>query len=277
MPRRPWVPLPHEADLFCNVYIDESSQTKHRYLILGGLVVPLSHAKLFESDIIAARDPIIAPFNSDGTPRVIKWEKVKKRNVESYKKVFDAFWRFEFKHQLYGPGDKHVDVHCVVVDTSKKSLRTTGAGDPETGFNIEIYFLCAALIAKRFDRELFHIYPDRRDAPPERLREAQKIMNLGVRKYGDTRDWPIRRLQYADPEYTQALQVVDIMIGALAFKLNGHYDKPEANPAKKELCDYILKTKAKIFKPLEPTRYTKRRFTIVHRDGSKYVRPWERR
>src|SRR6476620_7991100 len=135
MPRKPWVPLPHEADLFCNVYIDESSQTKHRYLILGGLVVPLSHAEIFENDIIAARDPIIAPSRADGTPRVIKWEKVNAYNLAAYKKVFDAFWSFELRHKLYGPADKHVDLHCIAVDTSKKSLRATGEGDVETGFD----------------------------------------------------------------------------------------------------------------------------------------------
>jgi hypothetical protein len=273
MPRRPWVPLPHEADLFCNVYIDESSQTKHRYLILGGLVVPLSHADLFEADIIAARDPVIAPFHPDGTPRVIKWEKVSAYNLEAYKKVFDAFWRFEINHQLYGPKDKHVDVHCVVVDTSKKSLRATGDGDIETGFNIEIYFLCAALIGKRFAKELFHIYLDRRTTSHD-LNQARKIMNYGARKHGDTRQWPFRRLRFHDPEKCQALQVVDILIGALAYKVNGHYDKPEANKARKELCDYILLRKAKISKPLQATDYSKRRFTIVHRDGSKYVKRW---
>ena len=66
-----WTPLPHEADLFCNVYIDESSQTGHRYFVLGGLVVPLSHAAQFETDIIAARDDVIAIANPDGTPPII--------------------------------------------------------------------------------------------------------------------------------------------------------------------------------------------------------------
>jgi hypothetical protein len=39
---------------------------------------------------------------------------------------------------------------------------------------------------------------------------------------------------------------------------------PDANPAKKELCDYIL-TRAKITNPLVNTPYYRRRFMIVHR------------
>lgn len=37
-------------------YIDESSQTKFRYMLLGGLCVPLSHSAAFEADIISHRD-----------------------------------------------------------------------------------------------------------------------------------------------------------------------------------------------------------------------------
>jgi hypothetical protein len=95
-------------------------------------------------------------------------------------------------------------------------------------------------------------------------------MNFGVRKYGDKREWPYRRLQFEDPEKCQALQVVDIFIGALAYRLNGHYDKPEANKARKQLSDYIL-NRAKITNPFERSAYYRRRFVVVHRDGRKFI------
>ena len=96
-------------------------------------------------------------------------------------------------------------------------------------------------------------------------------MNYGARKYGDRRVWPYRRLRFEDPERCQALQVVDIFIGALAYRLNGHYDKPNASPAKKELCDYILRM-ATITNPFERTPYHRRRFAVLHRDGSKFAK-----
>jgi hypothetical protein len=262
-----WLPLPHEADLFCNVYIDESSQTKHRYLVLGGLVVPLSHAATFEADIIAARDHTIPISKPDGTPRIIKWQKANAYNLTAYKKVVDAYFSFPRRHM---PSSlKNLDIHCVVIDTSKKDLRKSGGGDIDIGFNKEIYFLCVPLIGKRFKRELFHVYPDRRQTTQD-LNEARKIMNYGARKYGDTRVWPYRRLRFEDPERCQALQVVDIFIGALAYRLNGHYDQSNANSAKKELSDYIL-GRAKVIDPFDRSAYYLRRFCIVHRDGSPFV------
>lgn len=263
-----WVPLPHEADLFCNVYIDESSQTKHRYLVLGGLVVPLSHADAFEADIVSARGDALPISKPDGTPRTIKWEKVSAYTVASYKKVVDAFFSFPMRHNL--PLRKHVDVVCIAVDTSKKSLRATGEGDIEIGFNKEVYFLCVPIIGKRFPKELFHIYPDRRTTKHP-LNEARVIMNNGARKYGDKRIYPYRRLRFEDPEKWQALQVVDIFIGALAYRLNRHYEKPEANAAKKELSDYIL-GRAKITNPFERTPFNLRRFSVLHRDSAAYVK-----
>ena len=261
MPRRPWVPLPHEADLFCDVYLDESSQTKHRFLVIGSLIVPHSHVAAFEADIVAARDHTIPVFKQDGSPKVIKWEKANAYTLAGYKKVVDAYWTFPQRHNL--PMRKHIDINCIAVDTSKKPLKESGQGDIEIGFNKQIYFLCVPLIGKRFKSELFHIYPDRRTSP-QPLRLAQQIMNAGARKYGDKREYPYRRLRYRDPEECQALQVVDIFIGALAYKLNRHYDQPNANPAKKELCDYILK-RAKIFDPFKTTPIYQRRFTVVHR------------
>jgi hypothetical protein len=270
-PRASWEPLPHEADLFCNVYIDESSQTKWRYLVLGALLVPLSHAAQFEATMIAARDAVIAPFRQDGTPRVIKWQKVNDYNLQAYVKVVNAYFTCENRLKL--PTWKHIDICCLVIDTAKKSLKATGEGDVETGFAKEIYFLCVPMIGNRYKKELFHVYPDRRLIKDEEamLRTAQNIMNNGARKYLHRQDWPYRRMYFGDPERCQALQVVDIFIGALAYKLNGHYDKPDANRAKKALCDYILR-RANIKNPFQKTPYHQHRLSLMHRDGTKYVK-----
>jgi hypothetical protein len=266
MPRKPWVPLPHEADRFCNVYIDESSQTKFRYLVIGGLLVPLDFYEAFEADLIAARIDGKVPLTyPDGNVRVLKWEKVSRGTINACINMIETYYSFLKRHNV--PTRKHVDFNCIVVDTTKKPLRDDGDGDIEIGFNKQVYFLCAVMLAKRFKTELFHIYPDRRTSP-YRLSEAQAIMNAGVKKYGDKREFPIRRLRYHDPEVCQSLQLVDILIGALAYKLNGHYDQPKPNEAKKALCDFVL-TRAKIKDPLQNTPYWQRRFMIMHRPLTK--------
>ena len=39
----------------CDIYIDESSQTNHRFLLLGGLILPAAEAASFETEAIRVR------------------------------------------------------------------------------------------------------------------------------------------------------------------------------------------------------------------------------
>ena len=65
-------------------------------------------------------------------------------------------------------------------------------------------------------------------------------MSRGMVKAGSTKPWPARRLNYRDSRDIQALQVSDIVCGAIAFYLNGHYHKPNANVDRKQLCGYVI-------------------------------------
>jgi hypothetical protein len=66
------------------------------------------------------------------------------------------------------------------------------------------------------------------------------MLSRGLRKEGDKRDHPFRRVQFRESSDHHALQVSDILIGAVAYRLNRHYDRPNASADKKLLCDYVL-------------------------------------
>ena len=233
-------------------------------MVLGGLCVPLNYSAQFEADVINHRDHTTPTLKTDGTAKLMKWEKATGYNLLAYKRVVDAYFTFPTRYKL--PTTKSLDTHCIAVDTSKKALKVTGDGDVEIGFAKEFYFLCVPTIGNRLKRGLFHLYPDRRTTK-QSLDEARNIMNAGARKYSNRTDWPYRELRFQDPEVKQSLQVVDILIGAIAYHLNGHYQKADANPAKKELCEHILRW-AKIKDPSVNTPWYRPRLTILHRDGT---------
>jgi hypothetical protein len=87
---------------------------------------------------------------------------------------------------------------------------------------------------------LFHIYPDYRTTT-EPINKLKDMLNNGIRREHDKRLFPFRRVQFRLSHEVQALQVSDILIGALAYRLNRSFDKPNANRDKKLLCDYVLK------------------------------------
>lgn len=86
---------------------------------------------------------------------------------------------------------------------------------------------------------LFHIYPDQRSTPQE-TDDLRLILNRGIRKNGDKRDWPYRRLHFRNSRNTSVLQLTDVLLGAFLFHRNGHRHVEGASPAKCELSDYIL-------------------------------------
>jgi hypothetical protein len=202
-------------------YIDESSQNNHRYLVLGGIVVMMD----FSSDLIDLIQKARLPELPSGEA---KWTKVSKGKLAAYKRIVDVL----FKNRDL------VHFHSLVVDTTLLDHKRFNAGSREIGFNKEIYQL-AMKLSRLYAKELLHIYPDYRHTThkPEDLR---LILNRGCRKSGDKRDWPVRRCQFRDSKKTLPLQLTDVLVGGLAYRLNGRHEEVDASPAKCDLSSYIL-------------------------------------
>jgi Protein of unknown function (DUF3800) len=93
--------------------------------------------------------------------------------------------------------------------------------------------------------------------------DLRTILNRGCQKKLDSREWPFRRCQFRDSKDTPLLQLVDILIGGIAYRLNSHDKASNAAPAKGELSSYILNC-AGIPDPFKDTALAAD-FTIWHR------------
>jgi hypothetical protein len=246
--------LPHEAELFSNVYIDESSQNDHRYLAIGGIIIPRKYADGFDAAIVNARGSDLPIVDTDGTKHEIKWAKVSKLKLPAHKRVVETFFRFANTMPI---ATGHLDFHSTIVDMTLRGNKLT-----EIGFNKEINQLCRKF-AREYPKALFHVYLDERTTT-QPLHEVQLILNRIAHKTRPTEDWPFRRMRFEKSHDIQALQVADILLGALAYKLNDHYNAANASPARKELCDHVFKL-ARIADVFRDTKFLAR-YTIWHRD-----------
>lgn len=226
------------------VYIDESSQTNHHYLVLGSVVLPLTESVALTKAISDARRPELPEKEA-------KWTKVSSKKLAAYKRIVDV---------VFGNSD-NMHFHCLVVDATKLDHRRFNDGSREIGFNKEIYQL-AMKAARLYQSHLFHVYPDQRETS-QTPNDLRLILNRGCVKKGDRRDWPFRRCQFRNSKTTPLLQLTDILIGGIAYRLNGHHQNENASPAKTELSRYILE-KAKITDPFKDTA-ADGEFTIWHR------------
>lgn len=242
MPRH-WKPRPFEAHLFHEIYIDETAQNDHNFLVLGGIVLPRRLSAQFEAHILEARHPRLLSRTSKGLLREMGWSEVSNGDFESYKKVVDAYFSFARRYMNNSTDAFHF--YCSVVSLNVKGRRYTGGKRGQLGFDREIYYHCLS-IARRHKTYLFHVYPDDRSRTngTEPIKRLGLILNRGWAKSGFNKDWTFRGITPRHSHEWQALQISDLFIGAIQYRLNRKYDAPEANPDKKLLCDYILqKTK----------------------------------
>jgi hypothetical protein len=126
MPRDSWVPRPEEADRFYQVYVDESSQTKHRYLVMGALCVPVAYSAAFDADIIAHRDHTVPLLRPDGSTSIANIAPILRQNIRRESGLMTD----EVRHYME-PGREFAS-HDAVNHTDKEYVRMEYplTGDP---------------------------------------------------------------------------------------------------------------------------------------------------
>jgi len=230
------MPRPIETNLLEDVFIDETSQSGHRFLVLGGLTIPYYLSEEFDAYIAKARTRKLAlRLNDKMALSEMGWNDIGKGDFDVYQKVMEAY--FSFAQTRLKTTLTKFEFHCSVIDTHTRGRHYSGKRG-ELGFNREIYFHCMT-IARRHRYNLFNVYPDERSTD-QSMEQMRKILNYGARREDRARPTAFRRLQFRKSHESQAIQISDLIIGAVAYRLNGHYDRPGGDD-KKALCEYILK------------------------------------
>jgi hypothetical protein len=237
-------PPPIEAT--SDIYCDESSQTRHRYMVMGGLIIPTARVPETNAEIARLRLPELPQGE-------MKWGSVSRGKLAAYRRLVDAF----FDHDIFAG----VDFHSTVVDTWGQDHQRFGDGDRDKTFNKELYQL-ATKFARLYPDRLFHLYPDDRETV-HRPGELRDILNFGRRKKGDRREFPFRRSHFRKSNETPLIQVVDVLLGGLAYRVNGHANAVDASPPKVELSRHIL-VRAGIRNVMIDT-LLRGKFTVWHR------------
>jgi hypothetical protein len=113
------------------MYFDESSQTGHQYLVLGGIGVEYTDSGKLLAMLQEARLPELPAGEA-------KWTKVSRAKLPAYKRLVDV---------AFGNRDL-VHFHSLVLNTHDVDHARFNQGDRDLGFNKEIYQL--AMNFRRF-------------------------------------------------------------------------------------------------------------------------------
>jgi len=221
-----------EYNRYIDLYVDESSQTGHRYLLFGALMVRTRRVGVIEAAIANARLPELPPEIE------MKWNKVSESKLKAYKRSVDVFW--DKTLLATAREDKPLDYHCLFFDTTRTDDETYNDGDRELGFNKELY-QAILRCAQRQRSSFLHVYIDDRGKGVDAAYQLKIILNNSLAKKGDARPSPIRHLEFIDSKASNCLQLADVFTGAIAYELNGHKDKEGAPGCKVALSHYIVR------------------------------------
>jgi hypothetical protein len=132
---------------FSDIYLDETSQNRHRYLVIGGLIVHRECVEQLNNSIAQARLPEL-PYGE------LKWGKVSKTKLSAYKKVVDTFFDSH-------PECLPLEFHSIAIHTPDIKDKYFNSGSREIGFNKEVYQL-SMKFGRLYKTSYFNVYPDQR-------------------------------------------------------------------------------------------------------------------
>ena len=214
------------------IHADETSQTgSHKFMAIGSVLTPFSCTLQLE---VALSDAIAAAGHTGGE---LKWEKVRKHNLEIYK-VFVTRLLDEIERE-------RAWLNVIVLNRERLKHQRYNAGDGDLGFNKFVYQHLLKYVRLRPDGH-FYAFLDRRVTRHD-VAELCRILNAGALKKCGVVD-PYRLVQFKDSPDSRIIQGVDVVIGAIAYVLNDHGSRPEAAPAKRAMAEFVQSRK-----PLVPS------------------------
>lgn len=239
--------LPIDAPLKLAFRCDSSSHRGARYMVAGGVALqPKRYA-----DISAAIGGI---KEAAGITSESKWSKFRGgERTSGYKAVIDLFYSLLDINQIH--------FHCMIAEFGKFSHKAFPSGGPETSVNkmysqIIIHRICR-IYAKRC---YIFVYPDKGNDSRDLPRFQGWINWAAHDRYGV--EHRLCLIEPTNSEKCDILQMVDVIIGGIAYRCNFHGSGiANVAPHKAELAAYIL-SKAQRETWLRNTAPNARRMTV---------------
>jgi len=185
-----------------NVYCDESCHLENDHkpvMLLGALWTPQHQAKRLNQEL----QDIKEQFKARGE---IKWTKISNSRLDFFKKIVDWFFSNEDLH-----------FRGFVISNKQKLNPSLFNQNSHDDFYYKMYF---SLLNKILSPEnIYNLYFDIKDT---RSRfKLQKLKDILSNDKYDFTGQMINQMQHVHSENTPLLQVTDLLLGAINYKLTG--------------------------------------------------------
>ena len=210
-----------------HIYCDESRQSKDRYMVLGGIILPVKHVQEFYDTVHNFR--IEQKMFAE-----LKWTKVSDRKLDQYERFIDYFFALNDTDKLH--------FHCIIIDNHQVDYKRFSRGDKELGFYKFYYQLLLHCFGKIYCRkgedDRFIVHLDYRTTNYS-LNTLKIVLNRGMQKKFEIDSNPFVSFEPRNSKKSELIQMNDILLGAIGFQKNGYDLLSGARKAKKRLSQYI--------------------------------------
>jgi hypothetical protein len=208
-----------------HVFVDESCQNAHQFMILGALIMP--------GDLVAEAERHLANYLAQqGTLGEFKWTKVSRSKLDVYRGYISYYF-----DSLVPRG---ATFSALVVDSREIDHHAYNDGDPDLGFNKFLYQLLFHRVGRVHGlNERIVVDLDARNTTRD-AGELNNVLNAATARYfGDQARRPFARVAHRDSKNSRLLQLADLLTGAVAWHKNDHDAQPGASESKIAMAAHI--------------------------------------
>lgn len=205
------------------IYCDESCHLEHDHakaMLLGAVSCPEAEKDRIYSDIRAIKEK-----HGLSSWLEIKWTGVSASKLPFYLELIDYFI-----------GEPHLAFRAVVAkDKANLNHAKFNQGSHDLWYYKAYFYLLGAMIEASQEYRIFIDIKDTRGGP--KVRKLQEV--LCNNKYDFKRE-VIRSISQIRSHESEVLQLTDLLMGAVGYYHNGHYDRPAVSEAKKAVVDRLF-------------------------------------
>lgn len=236
---------PKQFDIYC----DESC-TGDRFMVYGGIVLPTRDVQRFNDMMKEWRIKHRIEAESE-----LSWDGVKNHSLGAYRSLIDLYMKNRFR-------DGFLNFKAMICDRQSPDYVAFMKFNHKISADLGYYKLYQVFLrhklgpyAKDNDYSLC-VYLDERSSNYP-LPELRKFLNLGILNRQPFLDRDVvETLGTRLSHETEALQLADVLMGAVGWTMNDKDKRPNANRAKTELAVYLatcLRIKSRSLKDPVPS------------------------
>lgn len=220
-----------------DIYCDESCQEvfkdpkAHKYMILGGLWMPLDFRDEFKKNIKQYK--LEHKYFSE-----IKWNKVAPSSLNFYKSIINYFFT-----------EDNLRFRAITIESSKIDFVKFSEGDAELNFYKFYYQLIHLWL---LDFNVYNIFLDYKiNKERSRIKDLKRVLGLS------NISSEIKNVQSLPSKESLGIQLADLLIGSISGKFNSELTS-------KAKIDIINSIEKHLGKPIEPTPKFKEKFNVFN-------------